>query len=70
MGLQDLILLFGSPSLSNNGEVGIYPATQTLLSVQPISRILEVQMHRFFLCWKTEIISYNFHDLSLFKLCR
>jgi len=39
------ILLFGSPNLSNNGEVGICPAAQTLFSVQPISLVLEVQMH-------------------------
>jgi hypothetical protein len=44
-GVQDLILLFGSPNLSNNGEVTICPAAQTLFSVQPISRVLEVQMH-------------------------
>jgi len=57
MGVQDSILLFGSPNLSNNGEVGICPAAQTLFSVQPISRVLEVQMHRFFSCWKVETIS-------------
>jgi len=48
MGVKDSILLFGSPNLSNNGEVEIYHAAQTLFSVQPISRVLEVQMHRFF----------------------
>jgi len=37
MVVQDSILLFGSPNLSNNGEVRIYPAAQTLFSVQPIS---------------------------------
>jgi len=45
MGVKDSILLFGSPNLSNNGEVGIYPATQTLFSVKPISGFLEVKMH-------------------------
>ena len=44
MGVQDLILLFGSPNLSNNGEVRICPTAQTLFSIQPISRVLEVQM--------------------------
>jgi len=52
MGVQDSILLFGSPNLSNNGEVGICPTAQTLFSVQPISRVLEVQMHRFFFVGK------------------
>jgi len=45
MGVQDSILLSGSPNLSNNGEVGICLAAQTLFSIQPISRVLEVQMH-------------------------
>jgi len=45
IGVQDLILLFGSPNLSNNGEVKICLAAQTLFSVQPISRVLEIQMH-------------------------
>ena len=48
MGVQDSILLFRSPNLSNNREVGICPTAQTLFIVQPISRVLEVQMHRFF----------------------
>ena len=61
MGVQDLIMLFGSPNLSNNGEVGICAAAQTLFSVQPISQVLEVQMHRFLFCWKAETISQNFH---------
>ena len=39
--MQDSILLFGSPNLSNNGEVKICPAAQTLFSVQPISRVLK-----------------------------
>jgi len=37
MGVQDSIMLFGSPNLSNNGEVRIYPAAQTLFTVRPIS---------------------------------
>jgi len=45
MGVQDSILLFGSPNLSNNGEVRICPAAKTMFSVQPISRVLEVQMY-------------------------
>jgi len=45
MGVQYSILLFGSLNLSNNVEVGICPATQILFSVQPISRVLELQMH-------------------------
>jgi hypothetical protein len=57
IGVQDSILLFGSPNLSNNGEVGICPVARTLFSVQPISQVLEVQMHRFFFCWKAETIS-------------
>ena len=44
MGVQDLKMLFSSPNYSNNREVRIYPAAQTLFSVQPISRVLEVQM--------------------------
>ena len=68
IGVQDSILLSGSPNLSNNGEVRICPAAQTLFSVQTISRVLEVQMHRFFFCWKAEMISQNFHADNLFKL--
>jgi hypothetical protein len=55
-GVQDSIPLFGSPNLSNNGEVEICPAAQILFSVQPISRVLKVQMHRFFFCEKAETI--------------
>jgi hypothetical protein len=44
MGAQDLIRPFSSPNYSNNEEARICPATQTLFSVQPISRVLEVQM--------------------------
>jgi hypothetical protein len=50
--VQDSILLFGSPNLSNNREVRICPAAQTLFSVQPISRVLEVQMHQIFFVGK------------------
>ena len=39
---------FSSSNCSNNREVRIYPVAQTLFSVQPISRVLEVQMRRFF----------------------
>jgi hypothetical protein len=44
MGVKDLTRLFSSPNCSNNEEVRICPAAQTLFSVQPISRVLEVQM--------------------------
>jgi len=44
MGVQDLTRPFSSPNCSNNEEVRICPAAQTLFSVQPISRVLEVQM--------------------------
>jgi len=44
MGVQDSILPFSSSNLNINGEVGIYPATQTLFGFQLISRVLEVQM--------------------------
>jgi hypothetical protein len=65
IGIQDLILLPGSPNVSNNGEVRICPAAQTLFSVRLISEVLEVQMHRFFFCWKDETISWNFHGKSV-----
>jgi len=42
--VQDLKRSFSSPNFSNNEEVRIYPAAQTLFSVQPITRVLEVQM--------------------------
>jgi hypothetical protein len=44
MGVQDLTRSFLNPKYSNNEEVRICPAVQTLFSVQPISRVLEVQM--------------------------
>ena len=43
MGVQDLTRSFLNPKYSNNEEVRICPAVQTLFSVQPISRVLEVQ---------------------------
>jgi hypothetical protein len=67
MRVQDLKMLFSSSNGSNNKKVGICPAAQTLFSVQPISRVLEVQIHRFLLCWKAEIIFQNFHEDYLFK---
>jgi len=42
MGAQDLTMLFSSPNCSNNEEVRICLAAQTLFSVQPIFRVLEV----------------------------
>jgi len=56
MRVQDLKVPFSSSNGSNNGEVIIYPAAQTLFRVQPISRVLEVQMCRFLFCWKAETI--------------
>jgi hypothetical protein len=44
MGVEDLKRPFSSPNCSNNGEVCICLAAQTLFNVQPISRVLEVQM--------------------------
>ena len=44
MGVQDLKRPFSSLNYSNNREVRICPTAQTLFSVQPISRVLEVQM--------------------------
>jgi hypothetical protein len=43
------------------------PAAHTLFSVQPISRVLEVQMHRFLFFWKAETIAHNFYEDYLFK---
>jgi len=37
IGVQNLKRPFSSPNCSNNGEVQICPAAQTLFSVQPIS---------------------------------
>jgi len=36
---------------------------QTLFSVQPISRVLEVQIHRFLFYWIAETISQNFYEI-------
>jgi len=43
-GVQDLKRPFSSPNCSNNREVPICPVAQTLFSVQPIYRVLKVQM--------------------------
>ena len=59
--VQDLKVLFSSSNGSNNGEVEICPAAKTLFSVQPISRVLEVQIRRFLFCWKAEKVYLNFH---------
>jgi hypothetical protein len=42
--VQDSKRPFSSSNYSNNREVGICPTDQILFSVQPISRVLEVQM--------------------------
>ena len=47
-GVQDLKRPFSSPNYSNNEEVWICPAAQTLFSNQLISRVLEVQMTSIF----------------------
>jgi hypothetical protein len=44
VGVQDLKRSFSSPNCSKNREVLICPTAQTLFSVQPISRVLEVQI--------------------------
>jgi hypothetical protein len=67
MGVQDSILLSGSPNRSNNGEIRIYPAAQTLFSVQPISRVLEVQMHRFFFFFVGKL--RQFPRIFMTKIC-
>ena len=67
MRVQDLKVSFSSSNDSNNREVEICPTAQTLFSVQPISRVLEVQMCRFLFCWKAEIIYQNIHADYLFK---
>ena len=58
--VQDSILLFSSSNLSNNKEVGIYPATHTLFSFQLISRVLEVQMSSFFVVEKLRQLPTTF----------
>jgi hypothetical protein len=67
MGVQDSKGPFSSSNCSNNREVGICPAAQTLFSVQPISRVIEVQMNRFLFCWKAKTIFQNFNEDYLFK---
>jgi hypothetical protein len=56
---------FSSSNCSNNGEVKICHAAQTLFSVQPISRVLEVQMHWFLFCWKAG----QFPKTSMWTIC-
>jgi len=58
--VQDSILLFSSSNLSNNKEVGIYPAAHTLFSFQLISRVLEVQMSSFFVVEKLRQLPTTF----------
>jgi hypothetical protein len=67
MRVQDSKGPFSSSNCSNNREVGICPAAQTLFSVLLISQVLEVQMTSFLFYWKTEIISQNFNDDYPFK---
>ena len=50
MSVQDLKWPFSSSNYSNKSEIRICPAAQTLFSVQPISRVLEVQMSSFLFC--------------------
>jgi len=57
MGVQDLKRPFSSPNCSNKGEVRICPAVQTLFSVQPISRVLKIQITSTVFCWKAKTIS-------------
>jgi hypothetical protein len=68
MGVQDSILPFSSSNLSNNGEVRICPAAQTLFGFQLISRVLEVQMSSgFFFFLKAETIAHNFHEYKVLE---
>jgi hypothetical protein len=60
MGVQDLKRPFPSLNCSNNEEVRICPTAQTLFSVQPISRVLEVQMTSIFFLERWD----NFLELS------
>jgi len=50
MRVRDSKQPFSSSNCSNKREVRKYPAAQTRLSVQPISRVLEVQMSSFLFC--------------------
>jgi hypothetical protein len=67
MGVQDSKGPFSSSNCSNNREVGICHAAQTLFIVQPISQVLDVQMTSFLFRWKAETTSQNFHEDYLFK---
>jgi hypothetical protein len=53
MGVQDLKVPFFGSNGSNNGEVRICPAAQTLFDFQLISRVLEVQMSSGFFLLKS-----------------
>jgi hypothetical protein len=54
--------VFSSSNCNNKREVGICPAAQILFSVQPISRVIDVQMSSFLFCWKYETNAQNFHE--------
>jgi hypothetical protein len=68
MRVQDSKRPFSSSNCNNKREVRICPAAQTLFSVQPISRVLEVQMSSFLFCWKFETNAQNFYEDYMFKL--
>jgi len=59
--VQDSKWLFSSSNYSKKREIGICPPAHTLFNVQPISRVIEVQMSSFLIFWKAETISQNFH---------
>ena len=65
MDVQDLKRRFSSPNYSNNGEVQICPAAQTLFNVQPIYRVLEVQMTSIFFPTKLRQFSRMFMVKSI-----
>ena len=65
--VQDSIRLLWSSHLSNKRKVWICPASQILLSVQSISRVLEVQMSSIFFWWKAETYSYNIYEYHVAK---
>jgi hypothetical protein len=56
MRVQDLKMSFSSSNGSNNREVEICLVAKTLFNVQPISRVLEVQMRQFLFYWKAETV--------------
>jgi hypothetical protein len=68
MRVQDSKGPFSSSNCSKKREVRICPPAQILFSVQPISRVLEVQMSLFLFCWKPETNAQNCHEDYLFKL--